>query len=686
MKLTPMSPTFRRRLLQFHTWTGLTMGLVIVFLAVTGAGFVLRPQLDRMVNRDLLVVPACESRLPLDELVGRAQRIHPADNVRAIELTQEADASTAVMFSNRDYVYVNPCTGAVLGTQNQYGGFFGTADSLHRFRFMKLGRQFAGWNNAAFVVLLIVGGIVLWWPRTWLVFKSAIKFNPRIRGTARTLSLHKVVGIYTCLVLLIISGTGIPIAFEPVRDVIYWMAGSPPDKAVSAPVHTGAKPMAIETLWQRSRSLVPDQEWVSIRYPATSNGAVEFEIRERNVPHEDAKSYVYLDPYTGETLTTLRYGTDVSLGRKIYLYMIALHSGLVGGLPYQLLLLLAALAIPVQAYSGISPWLRRKFGAPAVAPTFNVRVEKIRNEAADVKSFRLLPVGRPSLPRFAPGAHINVKCEEGVVRQYSLCNDPVGGDSHYVIAVKRIPDSRGGSEAMHDRVDEGDVLSISGPRNHFPIDASAKHHLLLAGGIGITPLLCMAHYLQRTGTSFALQYFTRSIEQTAFHDVLSQTEFRGKVTFHYAVEPDRLREYLRRLLRNRPDGAHLYICGPRPFMELVGEIAGPTWPPETVHIEYFTADPMSSAGPREAFDITLARSGGTFTIPREKSIAEVLAAQGLDNLTSCGQGVCGTCLTGVLEGIPDHRDAFLSEAERKRGDKMLVCVSRAKSKSLVLDL
>ncbi len=271
------------------------------------------------------------------------------------------------------------------------------------------------------------------------------------------------------------------------------------------------------------------------------------------------------------------------------------------------------------------------------------------------------------------------------MRQYSLCNNPAETD-RYVIAVKRVPDSRGGSEAMHDRVDEGDVLSISGPRNHFPIEASARHHLLLAGGIGITPLLCMARHLQHRGESFALQYFTRSIEQTAFHDVLSGPEFRGKVTFHYAVEPERLREYLHKLLRQRPPGAHLYVCGPRPFMNLVEEIAGVTWPPEAIHIEYFTADPMASAGPREPFDITLARSGMTLTVPADKSIVQVLAAQGVDNLTSCEQGVCGTCLTGVLEGVPDHRDAFLSENERKANDKMLVCVSRAKSKSLVLDL
>jgi len=679
-----MSPSFRRLLLQFHAWTGLIFGIVIVFLAVTGAGFVLRPQLDSMVYGHLLVVPACDARLPLDDLMARAQAVH-SGRVRAIETDVEEEAATAVMFADRDYVYVNPCTGNVLGTQNVYGGFFGTLDSLHRFRFMGGGKDVAGWTTAGFLLVLIIGGILLWWPRTWLVFKSAIKFNPRLPGTARTLSLHKVVGIYTSLLLLLIAFTGVMVAFVPLQRVIYAAFGGLPDKKVTAPAHSGAQPMAIESLWSKARSVIPDQAWVSIRLPVNATDPMEFEIREQGAPHEDAKSYVYLDPATGETLRTIRYATDITLGRKIYLYMIALHSGLVGGLPYQIALLLAALAVPVQAYSGLSPWLRRKFGAPKVAPTFQVRVEQTRDEALDVKSFRLVPMGRGALPSFTPGAHISVTCEEGVVRQYSLCNDPADRSS-YLIGVKRIPSSRGGSEAMHDRVDEGNVLSISGPRNHFPLEPKAAHHVLVAGGIGITPLLSMARYLQRTGASFALQYFSRSPDQTAFRDVLSQPEFRGKVSFHYAVEPERVREYLHKLLWRRAEGAHLYICGPRPFMDLVEEIASAAWPPDAIHIEYFTADPLASAGPRTPFDITLARSGGTFTVPADKSIVQVLAQHGVDNVTSCEQGVCGTCLTGVLEGEPDHRDAFLSEAERKACNKMLVCVSRARSKALVLDL
>jgi len=680
-----MSPNFRKFLTQVHTWTGLIAGLVIVLLAVTGAGMVLRPQLDTLVNRDLLVVPACTTRLPLDTLVAKAVSMKSGAKLRSVDIPADADASTSIQFADRDNVYVDPCSGAVLGVQNTYGGFFGILDYLHRFRFMEGGRQTAGWFNISFVLLLTIGGLVIWWPRTRLALRSALRFNPRLPGSARTLSLHKVVGLYTSLVVLVITLTGIPISFVPVRDAIYRVAGGPVNEtAPRSKPQAGAARLPMEALWQRAKALVPGQELASLRFPDKPTDSVMVELIEHGSPHADAKSLLYLDAYSGDALALRHYPTDISLGRRIYLYIIALHSGLVGGLVYQLLLLVAALAIPVQAYSGIVPWFRRKFGAtePSMIP---VRIAKIREEAAEVKSFELVSANGRPLPGFTPGAHINVKIDGEFVRQYSLCNDPFDR-SCYLIAVKRVEDSRGGSRAMHDRTDEGEVLQVSPPRNHFPLEPKAAHHVLLAGGIGITPLLAMARHLQATKGSFELHYFTRSPAHTAFHDVLSQPEFHGKVNFHYAIEPGRLHDYMHRILWKRPADAHLYVCGPRPFMDLVESMAASNWPPEAIHVEHFGADPRAQAGPRLPFDIALARSGGTLTVPADKSIAEVLAAHGVPNMTSCEQGVCGTCLTGVLAGTPDHRDVFLSDAEHKACDRMLICVSRSRSERLVLDI
>jgi vanillate monooxygenase ferredoxin subunit len=314
-----------------------------------------------------------------------------------------------------------------------------------------------------------------------------------------------------------------------------------------------------------------------------------------------------------------------------------------------------------------------------------VKVVQVKQEALDVKSFALVSADARPLPSFTAGSHVDVHVGPGLVRQYSLCNSPFDG-SGYRIAVKKEPESRGGSRGMHDGIKEGDALKISEPRNHFKLHAGAKRHLLLAGGIGITPILSMAHYLQAAGSPFELQYFSRSIQHTAFHDLLSAPEFKGKVSFHYALEAEAVRAYLRKLLWHRADDTHLYLCGPRPFMDLVESTAAATWPPEAVHLEYFAADPASLSGPRETFKVRLARAGGEYAIPADKSIVESLAAHGIHIETSCEQGVCGTCLTGLLEGTPDHRDVFLTDEEKEACDKMMPCVSRAKSEVLVLDL
>jgi len=314
-----------------------------------------------------------------------------------------------------------------------------------------------------------------------------------------------------------------------------------------------------------------------------------------------------------------------------------------------------------------------------------VKIAKKKQEAIDICSFELVHVDGAALPAFAAGSHIDVHTPGGPVRQYSLSTAP-GDPTHYRIAVKREPESRGGSKAMHETLNEGDVLAISAPRNNFALNEAAEKSILIAGGIGITPILSMALRLDALGKPFELQYFSRSPQHTAFHDLLSQKKFADKVGFHYALEPDSVRSYLRKYLWHRHEGAHLYLCGPRPFMDMVEQTAAITWPPESVHLEYFSADPASLAGPRETFVVRLARSGGEYVIAENKSIVEALAEHGVHIETSCEQGVCGTCLTGVLEGIPDHRDVFLTDEERDANDRMCTCVSRACSDVLVLDL
>lgn len=679
-----MSGAFRKQLTWLHTWTGLTLGLVIVMLAVTGAGLALRPQLERIVDRDLLRVPTCAAPLPLDELAAVARAARPADILHSIEVTLDTQAPVAVRFENRDYVYLDPCSGQILGIRNQYAGFFGTLDWLHRFLFMDkpIGKLLAGWSTAAYLVLLIVGGVVLWWPQSRAALKSAIRFNGKLPGIARTLSLHKIVGLYTSLVLLGIAVTALPISFQPIKNLLYSATGYVEPAAPRSAVAGTDELVSMSQIWETTRNMVPGLTWVTLNYPQAADDAVRIEILETDAPHVNAKSYLYLDAYTGKALLLLRYPTDIGLGRRIYLYSIALHAALVGGLPYQLLLLVVVLAIPVQVYSGISPYLRRKLRRPA-RTTMVLKVVGKTAEAADICSFELADPKGKALPPFSAGSHIDVHLPNGLIRQYSLCND--AGEMHrYLIGVLREPDSRGGSVYLHDEVTVGDRLEVSLPKNHFPLMHSARHSLLIAGGIGITPILCMAERLANSGADFNMRYCARSREHAAFVDRIQRSAFAGRVHFHFSDRGERLD--IAALLAQCGTETHLYVCGPNRFMDAVLEAARTQgWTEERVHREYFAAAEHDSAQD-SAFDVRIASSGRVFHIPKDRTVVSVLAEHGIDIPVSCSQGVCGTCLTHVIEGEVAHHDMILSSEERAKNEQFTPCCSRSVGPMLVLDL
>jgi ferredoxin-NADP reductase/nitrite reductase/ring-hydroxylating ferredoxin subunit len=310
-----------------------------------------------------------------------------------------------------------------------------------------------------------------------------------------------------------------------------------------------------------------------------------------------------------------------------------------------------------------------------------VRVARKWSPAAEIAAFRLETIGT-GLPDFEAGAHIDVHLPNGLIRQYSLTNGP-GDNAAYVIGVKREPASTGGSSALHDIVREGDVLAISDPHNNFRLARGAKETLLVAGGIGITPLLAMARSLAHSTRNFHLHYFVRSPQHAAFREDLAS--FAGRFTVYEGLEAAATQSRLAALLAARPDGGHVYVCGPAPMLEAVRSIAEQAgWPEDSVHFEYFkNARTIDSSS---AFEVALARSAMTLRVPGGKTIVEVLRENGVFVPTSCEQGACGTCMTTVLDGVPDHQDVFLSKAEQASGACMMPCVSRAKSARLVLDL
>jgi len=322
----------------------------------------------------------------------------------------------------------------------------------------------------------------------------------------------------------------------------------------------------------------------------------------------------------------------------------------------------------------------------AAAGEMQLQVTSRRREAEDVLSLRLADPHGARLPGFTPGAHIALRLGEGLVRQYSLCNGP-GEEGAYLIAVKREAQSRGGSAAVH-RLAQGDVIAATSPVNAFEVDWSAPHLVLLAGGIGITPLLSMARHAVQRGHSFELHYFARSSAHAAFHGLLADGPMAPHVVFHFGVEPAAVSARLDELLSNRPVGSHLYVCGPVPFMDQARKIADGCANLSAVHWEYFTPPTPTAEARADSAPCTvlLARSGKTFEVSADKSILQVLIENGVVVDSSCMEGVCGLCATRVLEGEPDHRDEVLSDDERRCGQLMTVCVSRARGGLLVLDL
>ena len=313
-----------------------------------------------------------------------------------------------------------------------------------------------------------------------------------------------------------------------------------------------------------------------------------------------------------------------------------------------------------------------------------VKVLARRQEALDIASFELArPDGAP-LPAFSAGSHVDVHVPGGPVRQYSLCND--AAESHrYRIAVLRDPATRGGSAGMHDRVKEGDSLTISEPRNHFPL-VHAQRTVLFAGGIGVTPLLCMAQRLQTLGADFSMHYSARSRERMAFRDEITASPFATRVRFHFDDGPAVQALNLPEALGPHDPGTHIYVCGPTGYINHVTQTArGMGWTDGQVHVEFFTGA-VQDTGADQAFDVRLASSGRVIRIAADKTVAQALAEAGVEVLTSCEQGVCGTCITRVLEGECDHRDLYFTNDEKARNDQFTPCISRAKGPLLVLDL
>jgi vanillate monooxygenase ferredoxin subunit len=312
-----------------------------------------------------------------------------------------------------------------------------------------------------------------------------------------------------------------------------------------------------------------------------------------------------------------------------------------------------------------------------------VRVNKKKSEAIDICSYELVAVDGGHLPAFDAGAHIDIHLPNGLVRQYSLCNTP-SQRSFYRIAVLRDQNSRGGSQAMHDLVNAGDTLTISAPRNLFQLKHGDYATILVAGGIGVTPLVAMAYQLHELSRPFELHYYTRSRQRTAFLDELQRSEFSSQVTFHFDDEPKDTKKPVTALLEKLPNDTQIYTCGPSGFLTHVLDCTRQHgWALNRVHYETFSPPEREAGG---AFEIRILSTGQSTIVGLNETAVSAVARLGIEIPVSCEQGICGTCLTKVLDGVPDHKDQFLTDEEHRKNDQFTPCCSRALSSVLVLDL
>jgi ferredoxin-NADP reductase len=313
-----------------------------------------------------------------------------------------------------------------------------------------------------------------------------------------------------------------------------------------------------------------------------------------------------------------------------------------------------------------------------------VVVRRVTDETRSIKTFELVPVRDEPLPSYAAGAHIDVSLGERLVRSYSLIG-PLGDPGVYRIAVGLDPKSRGGSSHLHQTVVPGARLTISAPRNHFALAEQAPSSLLIAGGIGITPLWCMVQRLNQIGSPWQLHYASRSREAAAFVEPLTEAARTGcgEVNFWFDDERGGQPMDVARIVTAARADAHLYCCGPAPMMDVFRK-AATSESSDRIHLEYFR--PAESVEPRGAFEVELARSGRVVPVKAGSSILDALIMQGIDAPYSCYEGLCGTCETRVLDGVPDHRDSLLTESAKASNKTIIICCSGSRSPRLVLDL
>jgi vanillate O-demethylase ferredoxin subunit len=339
---------------------GLTLGLLVLVSAVTGAGMAFRKELDPLVYPNLAHASTCAAPLPLDQFVTRAKAAHPAGAVDYLRIRGAANATVAVRFLDKDTLYFDRCTGAVMGSQNRYAGVFGVLEWIHRGQWASFGGEVMGIGALTFLLILSVLGVYLWWPRKPRSFVQGFVLNRKLKGPAFTLGLHRTVGAWAVVMLTLSAFTALPNAFDPVKAQIMAVGQTTPEAHPHSAPAPGLARAPLQGAWDVVQRLTPAPREVLVHVARKPKDPVEIFIIEAGAPHGNARTYLFLDAYSDRVLRFEPYA-NASIGSRVYYWMLSLHTGEVGGLAGQLLLFLGAGSVPVLAYTGLSAYLRRRF-------------------------------------------------------------------------------------------------------------------------------------------------------------------------------------------------------------------------------------------------------------------------------------------------------------------------------------
>lgn len=691
--MTPM--TARSVLVTSHRWVGLIFGILLFVQGVTGAVIAFRDELNRALFHDALVIQPLQEYLPLQALIETVRRAHPQLYVERIEYPEHRDGT--LMFrvqaepgAPQRYIAVDPYRGTITRDAATHGWPPHWLFWVHQqWLAGHTGETIIGIMGVALLFLALTAPFV-WWPgrrnltRGFTVSLSAGKY----RGLR---DLHRVGGIVVVLLLLTWASTGAVIVWK--NEIQAALAPSGTTITRPAPMvaeRAGASLLPLDEVIAAARQRFGDAPIKNVRFPGGSGRVVAVFFKTPSTTRPRASDQIWLDGYTAAPLGVYEAG-NLPAGNVVIDWMLPIHSGEVFGIVGRVLFLLGALCMSGLAVTGIWQWFerRRMRSLPAVREPVNranlidVVVARAWEETPAVRALELRSVDGGELPPFEAGAHVDVYLANDMIRQYSIWSDP-NDRTRYCIAVLKAPDSRGGSVAIHALQPQA-LIKISPPRNTFALVENAPASLLIAGGIGVTPIIAMASRLAALGRPFAMHYCARRRADAAFVAQLEALTARGALTLHFSEEAHPGRFHARTVLVAAPPDAHIYVCGPARLIESVlaaGRELG--WSEDRLHAELFKAAPLDADA--QAFDLHLIRSGRVLHVSPKQTALDVLVAHGVGIPSSCGQGICGTCVTKVLDGVPDHRDRYLTPAEHDSGTVFTPCCSRARTPVLVVDL